>query len=219
MIAERDYDRVISQAHVKLTGASEAGLKSELFDVLSEFIGDSNCWTEWVTVNVVPNEQNYRITPTEGGMVKRLVAVFDSNKIGLPAMLPKVEPPSAILHLEWPQNINITAKAYIIKDLILPNSKKDIPDAPEWLFPMYGRYILDGLLGNSMNQSAKSYSNPKQSDYHLKRFRVGIAMAKTATLRSNLFGGQAWRFPGQFRTSSQRGGVSTPFPTDQGWGN
>jgi hypothetical protein len=218
MIADRDFERVISQAKIKLTGASEAGLKAGMFDVLNEFIGDSNCWTEWLTVNIVPNVQDYRITPKEGGMVKRLVAVFDANKIGLPAMLPKMEPPSAVLHLEWPQNINIVAKAYVVKDLVLPTGRKDIPDAPDWLFPMYGRYILEGILGHSMNEPAKSYSNQAQSGYHLKRFRDGIAMAKTATMRANLFGGQAWRFPGQFRTTSQRGGVSTPFPTDQGWG-
>ena len=36
-IQKRDFDRLMNQARTKLTGASEAGLKGELFDVITEF--------------------------------------------------------------------------------------------------------------------------------------------------------------------------------------
>jgi len=219
MIQDRDLNRLLNQARVKLPGSSDAGLKAELWDTLDEFIGDSNCWQEWITVNVVPNEQDYMITPAHGGMILRLVAVFDPNRIGLPSVMQHVFPPSAKLHLVWPQNINMTAKAHVVKNIILPNTKDEVPDAPDWLLPLYTLRVEDGLVGRMMAQPGKSYSNDKRSDYHLKRFRDGIVIAKTAAMRANLFGGQSWRYPGNFRTTTQRGGVSTPFPTDQGWGN
>jgi hypothetical protein len=105
-----------------------------------------------------------------------------------------------------------------IKKVTLPTTKESVPDAPDWLLPTYHRPILDGLLGRMMQQQAKSYSNDKLAEYHLKRFRDGIAMTKTAVMRGNLFGGQSWRFPRNFRSNSQRGGVSTPFPSATSWG-
>lgn len=217
MIRETDFDQFMNQARVQLTGASEAGLKGELFDVMKEFFRDSNVWHEWVEIPVIPNEQNYRVTPAHGGMFIRLAAIHDKNWIVLPALMEHTAPPGATIHLVWPQNISMTAKAILIKNVVLPTTKHDIPDAPDWLLPMYETAILDGLLGKMMIQSNKSYSDAKTGQYHLKRFRDGIQVARVAAMRANLYGGQAWRFPRGFRQSSQRGGVSTPFPSPSSW--
>jgi hypothetical protein len=69
-----------------------------------------------------------------------------------------------------------------------------------------------------MMQKGKSYTDFNNAPFHLKKFRDGMAMAKTATIRSGIFGGQSWGYPRLFRTNSQRGGVSTPFPTPSGQG-
>src|ERR1700684_4226664 len=217
-IDKQDFDRFMANAFVKLPGASEAGIKGELFDTMGEFVGDSNVWSEWIYLPVIANLQDYNIQPQEGGMIIRLVMVHDKNFVAMPALLPELRPPGAHLHLVWPQNINLNCKAYVIKNIVLPTTQSDVPDVSRWLFPVYSRQILDGLLGRMMTQVNKSYSNPQQGQYHLKRFRDGILVAKTAALRSNLFGGQSWRFPQSYKSSSQRGGVSTPFPSDSGWG-
>lgn len=217
-IKTTDFERMMNQARVKLPGASDAGLKGELFDTLNEFIGDSNVWDEWINVPIVPHEHDYVLTPIHGGMITRLVTIFDHNKIVLPADLPTFEPPSARLHLVWPQSNAITAHALVTKQIVLPNNKEDIPDAPAWLLPLYANKVLDGLLGRMMMQPNKSYSDDTKATYHLKRFRDAIAVTKTAKARGNLQGGQSWRFPTQMRTFSQRGGVSTPFPTPTSWG-
>lgn len=217
MITQADWDRFDQLAEEALTGTSRAGRKSALFDVISEFVGDSSVWSEWVSISVLPNVRDYRITPAHGGMILRLVLVHDPNHIGMPALLPELEPPGAHIHFVWPQNINLTAKAYVIKQIILPTDKRDLPDAPHWLFPVYNRQLMDGLIGKMKNQKNKSWSDPLTAKYHLQRFRDGILVAKTAAMRSNLFGGQSWRYPLQGRISSQRGGISTPFPEPTSW--
>jgi hypothetical protein len=217
-IQSRDFERLMNQARIKLPGASDGGLKGELFDTLNEFVGDSNIWDEWIEVQIVPSIKEYLLTPIHGGMITRLVTMLDPNHIVLPASLPDFRPPSAALHLVWPQSNAMTAHALVVKNITLPNSKDEIPDAPEWLLPLYATKVLDGLLGRMMMQPNKSYSNDTQGTYHQKRFRDGIAVAKTAKARGNLLGGQSWRFPNQMRTNSQRGGVSTPFPQPSSWG-
>lgn len=217
MIRDQDYEQMMNQARVKLTGSSEAGLKGELYDTIKEFLRDSNTWIEWVTLNIVTPEQNYRVTPAQGGMFIRLAVIHDKNWIAMPALMEHTSPPGAIIHLVWPQNVNMQAHAMLIKNLVLPTTRHDIPDAPDWLLPMYETAILDGLLGRMMTQQNKSYSDTTTGQYHLKRFRDGIQVARVAATRSNLYGGQAWRYPASFRQSSQRGGVSTPFPSPSSW--
>jgi len=91
----------------------------------------------------------------------------------------------------------------------MPTDKNDFPVIPDWILPLYGVGILDGLLGKMMSQIAKSYSNPKQGVYHLARFNGAMAQARASALRRYTFGTQAWSFPQGFRTTGQRGGMGS----------
>jgi len=217
MMNERDVDRLLNLARTELVGASDAGIKAQLYDVCREFFKDSNSWYEHISVSIISGQRHYRITPAEGGMILRLAAVWDNNRIPLSAILPHLDPPSAELELVYPQNTNFTAKCVVTKQIVEPTTREMLPEAPRWLLPVYHETILDGLLGKMMGQTTKSYSNDTQSVYHLRRFRDGIMQARVASERANLYGGQAWRFPNSFRTNSQRGGVSTPFPRPTSW--
>ena len=217
MMDQQDVTRLLNLARTELVGASDAGIKAQLYDVCREFFKDSNSWYEHIKLSVIANERHYRITPADGGMILRLAAVFDNNKIALAAILPHLDPPSAELELVYPQNISFTARVVVTKQIVEPTTKEMLPDAPRWLLPVYHETILDGVLGKMMGQSTKSYSNDTLSTYHLRRFRDGIMQARVASERANLYGGQSWRYPNSYRTTSQRGGVSTPFPRPTGW--
>ena len=232
-IQTRDFERMANQIRIECPGSSDAGIKGVMFDILDEFFDVSNCWTEWLALNIVPGVQLYQIYPQHGGMINRLVTALDSNQVTLPAAitfgdspvsttagLPSsyVGPPGVQLSLTFPQNTSYYASILVTKKTILPNGADDIPDGPSWLLPLYARYIKEGIVGTLMLQKGKSYTDFTNSPGHLKKFRDGMAMAKTATMRSGIFGGQSWSFPRQFRTNSQRGGVSTPFPTPTGQG-
>lgn len=217
MMDQQDVTRLLNLARTELVGASDAGIKAQLYDVCREFFKDSNSWYEHIKLSVIANERHYRITPADGGMILRLAAVFDNNKIALAAILPHLDPPSAELELVYPQNISFTARVVVTKQIVEPTTDDMLPDAPRWLLPVYHETILDGVLGKMMGQSTKSYSNDTLSTYHLRRFRDGIMQARVASERANLYGGQSWRYPNSYRTTSQRGGVSTPFPRPTGW--
>ena len=217
MMYDRDVERLLNLARTELVGASDAGIKGQLYDVCREFFKDSNSWYEIISVPILSGHRHYRITPRDGGMILRLATIWDSNHITMPAIMPHLDPPSAELELVYPQNVNMTARAIVTKQIVEPTTKDMLPDAPRWLLPVYHETILDGVLGKMMAQTTKSYSNDTQAVYHLRRFRDGCMQARVASERANLYGGQAWRFPNTFRTNSQRGGVSTPFPSPTSW--
>jgi hypothetical protein len=85
----------------------------------------------------------------------------------------------------------------------------DLPLVPLWFVNQWEEKIFEGVVGRLMNQPDKPYSNPKQADYHLRRFQMEAANARVAALRANTYGRQAWTYPSQWRSNSQRGGVST----------
>lgn len=204
-VAKQDYDQLLNQARVKLVGASDAGIKGELYDVMDEFCSDSNCWLEAVRFTVVTDTTTYAIVPDEG-RIKRLVSCVDSSQVPQPALMPQL---GTLILSNLPNVAQSPLYFYAIvaKTVALPTGRDQLPIGPDWLLPQYHLGILDGLLGKMYGQPSKTYFSRDLAAYHLKRFRVAIAGARSATLRQNTVGAQAWRFPGTFSTNSQQGGV------------
>jgi hypothetical protein len=205
-----DFEHLMNQARVELTGSSDAGLKATFFDTLMEFFTDSNAWHETLTVNAVPKTQTYALVPQQGGKIIRLVGVFDPNLLVQDAFMPDF----GTLTLVHPYSNPITLSVIVAKTVVRPTTRDSVPDAPDWTLSVFYSYVLDGLIGKMMAQAGKTYSNQPASSYHLKRFRTGIQMARTAVMRQNTFGAQSWRFPKSANAvGSQRGGISTGYPT------
>lgn len=210
--AKRDFDQLMNQARIKLPGASDAGIKLELFDVMKEFLKDSNAWTEDITFTAQAGTLQYILSPLDGGQIIRLVGVFDDKGIPVPAFMPTF----GTLQLVNQASIVPTQPVWtarVIKNVALPTTREDIPIGPDWLLTVYSLDILDGLLGKMMGQQNKTFSNGQMSTYHLRRFRTAIQSARTAAIRQNTVGAQEWAFPRGWGSSSQRGGVSTAWPT------
>lgn len=209
----REFEQFMNQARIKLPGASDAGIKVELYDVMKEFLRDSNAWTEDITFTPSPSTQDYLLTPVQdGGQIIRLIGVVDDKLIPIPAFMPTfgtlrlVNQPSAVA-------TQPTWTARVVKNIMLPTTREDVPVAPDWVLTVYSTDILDGLLGKMMGQQMKSFSNGQMSTYHLRRFRTAIQVARTAAIRQNSVGAQEWSYPRGWSASSQRGGVSTAWPT------
>jgi hypothetical protein len=221
-LAKQDLDKLLNQATIKLVGASNAGLKAELYDVLTEFFDISSSWQERLYLNGLAGVRVYDIVPSEGQVIRLggtvgstlypTVAAFqaagspeDDSWFFLPASIPDFDELVLAQTPNKPQLLRVT----VIKNVVLPTTRDLTPIAPYWVLTKYGRYILDGVLGKMMGQSNKSYSNDALSVYHLKRFQEGISRARTATLNKNTYGMQAWSFPGSFKTRSQSRYLST----------
>ncbi len=203
-IAAPDWKRLIDSATAKLPGASAALLKNEIFDTMHEFFDLSGSWLEGITVPIIPGSVEYSLIPTEGQII-RVAGAVDPNNVPQPVSMPNF----GTILLSYPTNVEQNYVVTVIKTVVLPTGEDTTPIAADWLLPVYGPKILDGVLGRMMGQLSKSYSNPTQSIYHLKRFLNAAAGARSATYARNTIGGQAWAFPRQFGRGTQRGGFST----------
>lgn len=215
MIAKHDLDQLLNQARVYCVGASDAGLKAELYDVLTEFCRDSGVWTQDIVVAYQPNVQTYPLF-VPSGQIYDLVGVSDwgttvptpttstpANASFVPALMPDFD---TLVVKNKPQ----LAGYFVVTvrtNVVLPTDRNMVTDAPDWMLPRYHLGILDGLIAKMMSQPSKSYSNTERGVYHLKRFRDAIAQARVQKLRANTLGGTAWRFPQSYRSVSQQSGV------------
>lgn len=202
MLDIREYDQLIYQGQEKCTGASVRGLTAELYDVLKEFFIDSNSWKEDILFSAEANVTSYDLAPLDGGKIIRLVGVWGTNNSPWPAYMSEFgtvilnNAPSSTPTDQW--------MARVVKTVCIPVDKVGKPDAPEWVLSVYGIHILDGMLGKMMAQSGKAWANSTQSTYHLRRFRTGIQLARTAANRANLVGGQEWSYPRDALSGTQK---------------
>jgi hypothetical protein len=198
------WAQLMGQASVSLAGASDVGLKVQLFDTLQQFFDESNCWQEWIRFTVIPDTLDYPLAPVKGGRILRLLGVVDQLAVAQPAVMPEI----GVLQFPYPFTNTQDMAAVVIKTVTDPLSCFP-PGIPEWLLPTHYLTLLHGVLGGMMLQPGSSYSNPQMANYHTQKFRDGIAHARTAMLRANTVGATSWRYPRQFHISSQKGGVST----------
>ncbi len=200
----REWEQFLAQAAIKCTGASRSGVTVEAYDVFKEFFNDSNSWTEDILFSALADTTDYDLSPLDGGKIIRLVAVWGTNNCVEPAVMTTF---GTVTLINTP-NVNATSQwlARVVKTIALPTLKDGVPDAPEWALSVYSIHLLDGLLGKMMAQPNKSWSNPTQSTYHLRRFRTGIQVARTAAVRANLVGGQEWAYPANATRGTQRSG-------------
>lgn len=212
----RELDQFITMANVQLVGASIGGIKAELYETLKEFFTDSNCWTEDILFTPKAGVTDYALAPREDGQIIRLIGVWDKLGIPVPAFMRNF----GTIKLVNPSNVEGSSTtpptqwfARVVKTITLPTTKDATPIAPPWTLGVYSIQILDGVLGKMMSQQQKSYSNSTSAAYHLKRFRTAIQMARTAANRANNVGAQSWSYPRGWGCNTQRGGVSTAWPS------
>jgi hypothetical protein len=207
MMSSRDQDqywsKLLGQASVPLTGASDAALRVQLFDVLQEFFDRSNCWQEAIGFTVIPDTLEYPLRPLTGRIL-RLYGVVDQNNVPQPAIMPVI----GTVRFLFPYTNTQPMTAMVVKNVDDPFACYP-PHIPEWVLPAHGLGILHGILGNMMLQPGMSYSNTALAQFHLAKFADAIAKARIAMSRANTVGSQNWAFPQQFRVSGQRRGFST----------
>lgn len=197
------WAKLMGEANVYLSGASDAQMRVQLFDVLDEFFFNSCCWEENIDFTVIPNTLDYPLVPLTGRIV-RLDEVYDQNNVPQQAVMPTI----GTVHFMYPFNQPQPMTAVVVKTVTDP-FKCSPPDVPEWLLPSYGRGIMYGIVGHMMLQPGMSYSNPQLGRFFLGKFSDHINMAYVAMTKMNKMGAQVWAYPQQFRVRGQRGGVST----------
>lgn len=202
-MANADMNRLMDNARIRLPGALDAALQTELFSVLNEFFQETNIWFEDIQFQVTPTSDSYvtnpdaytyQLLPMDGGTIVRLVGVMDSSGFAQRASMPVL----GELVLAYSPNQADTYTARVVKTITDPVTREGYPVFPAWILNKYGNDILDGLLGRMMSQLAKPYSSPQVAVVHLRNFKQSISKAKAEAMHGNVYRGQSWRFPQSF---------------------
>jgi hypothetical protein len=197
------WAKLLGEAKVSLMGVSDAQLKVQLFDVLHYFFENSNCWTERINFTVIPETLDYPLHTTQGRIL-RLQAVLNQHNGVEQAVMPHI----GTVRFLYPYSQTQPMTAIVVKTVTDPLCCYP-PNIPDWILPKHALVILHGILGSLMMIPAQSYSNPQLAQFYLKKFNDGVSGAFVSATKMNTIGVQTWMFPQGFRTSGQRGGIST----------
>lgn len=208
MLNPQDINVLMNQCRVELTGVSDAGLKAKMYEVMDEFFRDTSSWKEQINfavfapTSINPNPLTYTIAPVDGQII-RLEKVTDADGNFVPALMEDIP----TVQLQHAVNTNQTFTATVTKNISLPLTSDGFPIAPDWVLQKWHIAIKHGMLGTLKAENNKSYSDKDGAKYHLAKFRQFVANVRSAVLRANTAGAQAWRFPQAFRANTQKGGL------------
>lgn len=181
--------RIMNNVRLQVPGALDGVIQQEFYNIALEFLDASDCWREALQVKVVAGKTSYTLAAS--AEPTRLLSLLDANKIPVAATMD--EPGTLVL--AYTPNVNQTMIATVAYKVDSVDAD-GYPDIPDWITSKFQLGFEDGILARMMSQPAKPYSNPTLAVYHMRKFRNSIVEAKAAAAHKNIYGAQAWRFPG-----------------------
>lgn len=209
-MSNADVLRLVTNAQIRLPGATVGTVQQELFMVADEFFKESNVWREDIEFAVPGNDPNgtvYQVTPTGNVVIDKLMWMRNSDGGG--QIFGQMSVPGEITLATYPSSPAryIATVALTVSD---PTQRDGYVSFPDWVLAKYRGVFLNGILGKMMSQPAKPYTNTQLSVYYIKLFNSGKSAARVEAQRANVFRAQAWNFP-SFGGRSQRR-IGSGFP-------
>ncbi len=202
-MANADVLRLVTNAQIRLPGATSTTVQQELFMVADEFFKESNIWREDIEFAVPANDPwgtVYEVTPTGNTIIDKLMWMRNADGGG--RIFGQMSVPGEITLNTYPSSPAnyIATVALTVSD---PTQRDGYVSFPDWVLNKYRGVFLNGILAKMMSQPAKPYTNTQLSVYYIKLFNSGKAAARVEAQRANVFKAQAWKFP-SFGGKSQR---------------
>lgn len=209
-MSNADVLRLVTNAQIRLPGATVSTVQQELFMVADEFFKESNVWREDIEFSVPANDPPgtvYEVTPTGNVVIDKLMWMRNTDGGG--RIFGQMSVPGEITLASYPSSPAryIATVALTVSD---PTQRDGYVSFPDWVLAKYRGVFLNGLLGKMMSQPAKPYTNTQLSVYYIKLFNSGKSAARVDAQRANVFRAQAWNFP-SFGGKSQRR-IGSGFP-------
>jgi len=183
--------RIMANSRVHLPGAVDTAIQYELFNVLDEFLRESDVWREVIDFTAEADEDEYDIIPS-GGVLAHLISVKTTD-VESPVAATMSEPGLLILATAPSSDTEMLAELSLT--VVDPVTSAGYPYCPDWILTRYHAAITSGLISKMMLQVAKPYTNEKMAVFHGRKFRNGLATARKDVAHQNLRGAQAWRYP------------------------
>jgi len=209
-MSNADVLRLVTNAQIRLPGATVSTVQQELFMVADEFFKESNVWREGIEFSVPANDPPgtvYEVTPTGNVVIDKLMWMRNTDGGG--RIFGQMSVPGEITLASYPLSPAryIATVALTVSD---PTQRDGYVSFPDWVLAKYRGVFLNGLLGKMMSQPAKPYTNTQLSVYYIKLFNSGKSSARIDAQRANVYRAQAWNFP-SFGGRSQRR-IGSGFP-------
>jgi len=197
-----DFDILINSVRARLPSALDGVVRLELQNVIKDFLSESNLYVDTIPINVVVGQTDYPIFSING-VINRLMTVADSYNNPVPSSLvpPTLTVQDFVVRLAIKPSTAATFNAYVA---LTPDPSVPVDQSiPDWVIAKYREGFEDGILARMMTQPAKPYSNMKLADYHGRKYRKAINLARNEALHAYKFRGQGWGFPQGFVRSGQ----------------
>ena len=175
--------RIYDNIQATLPGVVLEVIRMELWNAIEEFCLRSTFYRAKAPWAMSPYTREYDFNPYDSSQV-----VFSVLKVlGLPIY--SVNPPAILVD----DSAGISGARSGIALVALKPIAFDC-DLPGDLFNRWFECMLDGTKARLMGHPAKPYSSPSMAEYHMKRFRVGLNLARAEAEQLNS-GQSNFRFP------------------------
>jgi hypothetical protein len=199
-----DTDAWMTLLRTRLPGADDTTIETELNACLREFYTKSGLWVEEPTeMTLVDGTAEYDFsTQTTYIPIFLRWAKVDGTEIHQVTEAPSTTHTGVyqVLHGElgkltlYPTpDSAANGKSLTVSFIVRP--LKDMSYIPDEAELVWFDQILDGTLGRMKIQPKKPYSDPAGAQYHLRRFRAGMAQAREVARRKYSTKDAQFRYP------------------------
>jgi hypothetical protein len=210
MSEPQPWTKIFQRVKTQIPSASDAVIRQEVFNTMIDFTQDTNMWLETVEVDVQPNLVTYPLTITVGQPFRLMVVYKDGDPqqnwadSNITMRIP------GILQLARAQPEAVKWWATIAKTVSTPLLDTDgddtgYPAIDDWIVDTNNDVIFYGVMWFLQRQPAKPYRDPNGAKENGAIYQSQKSQARINALRSNVYNGQAWRYPQSFATISRKG--------------
>lgn len=183
------FNQLLDGLRIELPGALDGTIRLQIFNTLDELCRTADAWRSTGELTLVAGQQQYALTLPTGSKLVRVMAISHKSLMYHGAA---VDETTVIFHTV-PTADDAQTPAYVDVSLALAGVN-GLDDTPSEIFEVYYLTCLHGTLARMMAQPAKPYSNTRLAEYHGRKFRNLMALARPFA-KTNGYAAQSWRFP------------------------
>jgi hypothetical protein len=219
------WTTIFNRIKTQIPAAPDAVIRQEIWSTMLDFTTDTNIWIEEVPIAVLPNITSYNFTVTHG-YPTRLMMAWD-NAGDDPAR--KTHWPQGGMTMRVPGKIELFHKPTAAQSWMIavakatsderfvfvdpptvpptPPSPTGYPEVDDWIVNQNNDVIYYGTMYFLQRQPSKPFGNVQAAKENGAIYQSGKSTVRVNQMRANVYNGQAWRFPQDFRTTARKGWV------------
>lgn len=200
----------------RLPGVDEDMADAQFLSALREFYTRSGAWIQEITKTLQAERDTYTLNPAINNsrvFLVHQVQFGDARPVAPLSRRPMITgsgdggfqfhmtTPSKMVVYPTPAVGMASMTMKILASCTFEDGECHTP--PEQVQVHFYDFLLDGALGRMMSIPKKPWSNPATAQYHLRRFRNGIAEARDMAKRSWGLSESSFEFPQNWAGSSR----------------